>query len=201
MQKINYDKKMQEEIKSLDKDKKPKLLLHACCGPCSTYPIEELKDIFDITIDFYNPNIENEEEFNKRLEELKSFIKDKNIGLEYREYDHNEFLKVAEGLEEEKEGGKRCLKCFKLRLTEAAKRAKDENFDYFTTSLSISPLKNSAVLNTLGEKIGREEDIKYLLSDFKKRNGYKRSVELSKKYNLYRQDYCGCEFSKRDREN
>lgn len=179
---------------------KPKLLLHACCGPCSTYPIEELANIFDITIDFYNPNIENEEEFLKRLEELKSFIKDKNVKLEYLPYNHDEFLEVVKGLENEREGGRRCLECFKLRLEKSAKRAKEEDFDYFTTTLTISPLKNSQVLNQLGQRIGQEYDVQFLPSDFKKRNGYKRSVELSSEYNLYRQDYCGCEFSKIERE-
>ncbi len=197
MIKRNYDREMRDTIKKFNGEQK-KLLLHACCGPCSSYPVTELKDIFDITIDFYNPNIESEEEYQKRLKEIQNFLSGREIDIISTNYDHNEFLEVVKGLEDEPEGGKRCLKCFELRLREAAKRAKELGNDYFTTTLTISPLKNSQVLNKLGEKIGEEEGIKFLPSDFKKRDGYKKSVEISNEYQMYRQNYCGCEFSKRE---
>ncbi len=195
---INYDKKMQEVISSLD-DKKS-LLLHACCAPCASYPVEELEDQFDLTLFFYNPNIKSEEEFDKRLNELKRYSSDHKAKVIKKDYNHNEFLNEVKGLEAIPEGGARCLKCFKLRLMETAKKAKEEGFDYFTTTLTLSPLKNSQNINRIGQEVAQETGTQFLPSDFKKRNGYKRSLELSKEYNLYRQNYCGCEFSLRKEE-
>ena len=195
---MNYQVVLDETLKKLDGKKK--LLLHACCAPCSSYVIEYLSEYFDITILYYNPNIDTEEEFNHRLEELKRFIREfktKNpVKVISLGYDNTEYLDEISGLEEEKEGGSRCYKCFKLRLTKSCIYAKDNNFDYFTTTLTISPLKNSRVLNEIGHDLEQEYGINYLYSDFKKREGYKRSIVLSREYNLYRQDYCGCKFSK-----
>ncbi|MGN1352894.1 MAG: epoxyqueuosine reductase QueH, partial [Bacilli bacterium] len=174
----------------------------ACCAPCSSYVIEYLSNYFDITILFYNPNINNETEYNKRLQELERFVKEfktnnpvKVISLGYN---HDEYLQTVLGLEEEKEGGSRCLKCYRLRLEKTFEYAKQYNFDYVTTTLTISPLKNSQVINKIGSELENIYHINYLYSDFKKKEGYKRSIVLSHEYNLYRQDYCGCEFSKRD---
>ena len=196
---MNYQIVLENTLKSLDKNKK--LLLHACCAPCSSYVIEYLSNYFDITILYYNPNIDTEEEFNKRLNELKRFVQEfkvknpvKVISLGYNQ---EEYLNVIKGLEQEKEGGKRCLKCYKLRLEKSCIYAKENNFDYFTTTLTISPLKNSKILNEIGHELALEYNMPYLYSDFKKKEGYKRSIILSHEYNLYRQDYCGCKFSKR----
>ncbi len=181
------------------------LLLHVCCAPCSSYVLEYLNKYFDITVYFYNPNIDSEEEYRYRADEEKRLIGE--MGLEnsvtYTEgkYFPEEFYLAAKGFENEREGGARCAKCFELRLESAAKRALEGNFDYFTTTLSISPLKNSALLNALGKKMSEKYGVNYLYSDFKKKNGYKRSVELSKKYSLYRQNYCGCSFSKKQAES
>ena len=195
---MNYQVVLDETLKKLDGKKK--LLLHACCAPCSSYVIEYLSEYFDITILYYNPNIDTEEEFNHRLSELKRFVsefKTKNkVEVISLGYDNQEYLDEVEGLEEEKEGGSRCYKCFKLRLTKSCLYAKNNNFDYFTTTLTISPLKNSRILNEIGHDLEQEYGINYLYSDFKKREGYKRSIVLSHEYNLYRQDYCGCKFSK-----
>ena len=196
---MNYQIVLENTLKSLDKNKK--LLLHACCAPCSSYVIEYLSNYFDITILYYNPNIDTEEEFNKRLNELKRFVQEfkvknpvKVISLGYNQ---EEYLNVIKGLEQEKEGGKRCLKCYKLRLEKSCIYAKENNFDYFTTTLTISPLKNSKILNEIGHELELEYNMPYLYSDFKKKEGYKRSIVLSHEYNLYRQDYCGCKFSNR----
>ena len=196
---MNYQIVLENTLKSLDKNKK--LLLHACCAPCSSYVIEYLSNYFDITILYYNPNIDTEEEFNKRLNELERFVQEfkvknpvKVISLGYNQ---EEYLNVIKGLEQEKEGGKRCLKCYKLRLEKSCIYAKENNFDYFTTTLTISPLKNSKILNEIGHELALEYNMPYLYSDFKKKEGYKRSIILSHEYNLYRQDYCGCKFSKR----
>ena len=190
---MNYDKEMLNIIESLDY--KPKLLLHSCCGPCSTSVIEKLKDYFEITVIYYNPNIEPEIEYVKRkLEQLKGLDM---LGIKYVDcdYDNVEFKKICNGLEDEPEGGRRCHKCYLLRLEKVAQIAKQNNFDMFTTTLTVSPYKHSDVLNKIGLNLEKKYDIKYLVSDFKKRNGYKRSIELSKQYNLYRQDYCGCIYS------
>ena len=196
---MNYQLILDETLKNLDGKKK--LLLHACCAPCSSYVIEYLCNYFDITILYYNPNIDTEEEFAKRLSELKRFVsvfETKNkVNVISLGYDNKDYLDSIEGLEEEPEGGSRCYQCFKLRLKKSAIYAKENNFDYFTTTLTISPLKNSKVLNMIGKELEEEYDIPYLYSDFKKREGYKRSIILSHEYNLYRQDYCGCKFSKK----
>lgn len=200
---MNYDLKMEEEIKRVGEGKK--LLLHVCCAPCSSAVLERLGNIFQITIFFYNPNIDTEEEYMKRLNELKKFISIFKTKYEVKLIASNhcseDFKEMAKGLEKEPERGKRCYKCYNLRLTETAKLAKEKGFDYFATSLTLSPYKNSNWLNEIGEKLQSEFQTNYLYSDFKKKNGYKRSIELSKTYNLYRQDYCGCIFSKKEREN
>ena len=195
---MNYQVVLDETLKNLGGKKK--LLLHACCAPCSSYVIEYLSDFFDITILYYNPNIDTVDEFNYRLSELKRFVdgfKTKNkVEVISLGYDSSDYLNEIKGLEGEKEGGRRCLKCFYLRLRKSALYAKENNFDYFTTTLTISPLKNSKVINEIGHELESEFGIKYLYSDFKKREGYKRSIVLSREFNLYRQDYCGCKFSK-----
>lgn len=193
---MNYQLEMEKIISSLKN--KPKLLLHACCGPCSSYVIEYLSEFFDITIYYYNPNIYPENEYVRRKEELEKFLNDfsiHNVKYVEAEYNPNEYYDVISGLENLKEGGNRCFKCYELRLRKSVEYAKKHDFDFFTTTLSISPYKNALKLNEIGSKLESEYGIKYLYSDFKKKNGYKRSLELSKKYNLYRQEYCGCEFS------
>lgn len=200
---MNYQKKLEELIEKLQKDNaKPTLLLHACCAPCSSYCLEYLSKTFDITVLFYNPNIESEMEFNKRVDELIRFIDEcrsiEGVNLEILDYDNSEFYNAVEGLEDEKEGGVRCFKCYELRLRKTAEYAKEHNFEYITTTLTISPHKNSEKINEIGLKVADEYGLKYLLSDFKKNDGFKRSIELSKEYDLYRQSFCGCEFSKRD---
>ena len=194
--KVNYDKVLEELISNLDY--KPKLLLHSCCGPCSSYVITYLIDYFDITVLYYNPNIEPKEEYEKRKKEQIRLIKelDRNVKLLDIDYDNESYRKVITGLESEPEGGKRCHVCYELRLDKTGELAKEKNFEYFGTTLTVSPYKNAQVLNEIGKKLEEKYDIKYLYSDFKKKDGYKKSIELSKKYNLYRQDYCGCEFSK-----
>ena len=181
----------------------PKLLLHACCAPCSSYCIEYLSKYFEITIFYYNPNIDTEKEFNYRYLELEKFIKEfktkypvhlVNVGYLKDEYD-SEVI----GLENEPERGKRCLKCYKLRLSKSFQYAKDNQFDYITTTLTLSPHKNSKVINEIGSELEKIYKVPYLYSDFKKRDGYKRSIILSHEYNLYRQDYCGCKYSRRDK--
>ena len=181
-----------------DKSEKPKLLLHVCCAPCSSYVLEYLSDYFEITLYYYNPNISPEKEYVFRYEELKRLVTEtkSEAKVVLGEYEPERFLEIAKGREEESEGGERCFLCYRLRLSESGKYAKENNFDYFTTTLSISPYKNAEKLNTIGGDIADSLGIKYLYSDFKKKNGYKRSIELSREYGLYRQDYCGCAFSK-----
>lgn len=185
----------------MEEQKKPKLLLHVCCAPCSSSVIEYLKDSFDITLYFYNPNITSKEEYALRLEELKRLVTEmpaaKGISIIEGEYNPDEFLSLALGLEEEKEGGARCYRCYEKRLMNTAEKAKELGFDLFTTTLSVSPYKNAAKLNEIGLKAAKITETEYLVSDFKKKDGYKRSIELSKEYGLYRQDYCGCIYSKR----
>lgn len=202
---INYQKELDKRIEQLQKDKKvPKLLLHSCCAPCSSYILEYLSQYFHITIYYFNPNIYPESEYRIRVQEQKDFIKAiparHKINLIEGEYDTKTFYQITKGLETEKEGGKRCYACYELRLKDTAKIAKELGFDYFTTTLSISPMKNAQTLNEIGETLEQLYDVNYLYSDFKKKNGYKRSVELSREYDLYRQDYCGCIFSMRERE-
>ena len=206
MNKINYQKELDYLIENLVKNEEvPTLLLHSCCAPCSSYVLEYLSQYFKITIFFYNPNIYPMEEYTRRVAEQKGLISEMKVKNEIRfiegKYDTESFYKLTKGLEEEKEGGVRCFNCYELRLNEAAIMAKEKGYDYFTTTLSISPHKNSAKLNEIGKSLSEEHDVKYLYSDFKKKEGYKRSIELSKQYKLYRQDYCGCVFSKNERMN
>ncbi len=192
--KVNYDLVFQDIIKSLDG--KPKILLHSCCGPCSSSVIDTLKDYFDITIYYYNPNIEPKEEYEKRKQEQIRLIKELGyINYIDCDYDNESFKEISKGLEEYKEGGKRCTECFNLRMRNTAIKAKENHFDYFGTTLTVSPHKNSQIINELGSKIEKELKINYLYADFKKHNGYLKSIELSKKYNLYRQNYCGCHYT------
>ena len=183
---------------------KERLLLHVCCAPCSSHVLEVLHNEFDITILFYNPNITDEKEYNKRISELERFVKEAEfahgIQIIKGEYKPEEFFDLAKGLEDEPERGTRCYKCYEKRLEYSAKYAKDYGFDLFTTTLSISPHKNAKWLNEIGEKMGKKYGVSHLCSDFKKKNGYARSIELSKEYNLYRQDYCGCIFSRKEAE-
>ena len=201
---MNYQIVLDKELEKLkDLAVKPKLLLHVCCAPCSSYVLEYLKDYFDITVFYYNPNISSLDEYYKRLNEEKRFVKEypfkEEISIIDGDYDNERFEEEIKGLENEKEGGARCFKCYRLRLSKSAKYARDNNFDYFTTTLTISPYKNANKLNEIGSELEEEYGIKYLYSDFKKKNGYKRSIELSHEYNLYRQDYCGCVYSVRNK--
>lgn len=205
VQKVNYQKELDKIIEKLQKEeKKPRLLLHSCCAPCSSYVLEYLSEFFEITVFYYNPNIYPDDEYVKRVHEQENLIQTMELKLPVRflagQYDKERFYQMAEGLEEVREGGARCFACYELRLRETAQKAREGNYDYFTTTLSISPLKNSQKLNEIGLRVADEFGLEYLVSDFKKKNGYKRSVELSEQYGLYRQDYCGCEFSRRQRE-
>lgn len=200
---MNYNKLMEEQLENINTGST--LLLHACCAPCSSAVLERLSSFFKITIIYYNPNITEEKEYLKRLEELKNFIK--KIKTKYpiniidTRYDPQEFYTIAKGLEKEKERGKRCYECYKLRLEETAKVAKEKNYDFFATTLTLSPYKKTDWINEIGNNLSSKYQTNYLYSDFKKKNGYKRSIELSKEYNLYRQDYCGCIYSKVERLN
>lgn len=200
---MNYNNKMEEIIKEeQEKGNIPSILLHSCCAPCSSHVIDTLTPYFNITIFYYNPNIEPFEEYEKRKEEEKRFIKEypniNKLDIIDCDYDNDKFKSMSKGLEHIPEGGARCIKCYHLRLDATAKKAKELGYDYFGTTLTVSPYKKSDKLNEIGEYLSKEYDIKYLYSDFKKKNGYKHSIELSKKYNLYRQDYCGCIYSVRD---
>lgn len=199
MNKINYQNELDKIIENLG-DKVPRLFLHSCCAPCSSYTLEYLSNYFEITVFYYNPNISPKEEFYKRLLEQKRLIQSlpakHKIELIEGEYNYDDFLKIAKGLENAREGGERCFKCYRLRLEESAKIAKEMGYDYFCTTLSISPLKNSQKINEIGYDVAEKYGISWLPSDFKKREGYKRSIELSREYNLYRQNFCGCVFSK-----
>ena len=200
--KLNYQLELDKVLDSIDKNQKPSLLLHSCCAPCSSYVLEYLSSYFNITILYYNPNIDEEDEFNKRVKELEKLIKLMNLSIKVinNGHRHEDFKEISSGLEDEPEGGKRCFKCYRLRLLESVLYAKKNNFDYFCTTLSISPFKNASKLNEIGFELEKEYGVKYLISDFKKKNGYKRSIELSHIYNLYRQDYCGCIYSKIERD-
>lgn len=202
MNKINYNLEMEKIIKKIDLNNKPKLLLHSCCGPCSSAILERINEYFDIDIFYYNPNIDSSEEFYRRADEQKDLVENlnlKDVDVKVVKYNHDEFLDYVKGFEKYDEGGARCFKCYKQRMERAAVYAKENNYDYFTTTLSISPHKDSQILNKLGGYISEKVGVKYLFSDFKKKNGFKRSVELTDKFNMYRQDYCGCEFSKEQR--
>lgn len=213
----NYSKEL-DEILCKPENKGKKLFLHSCCAPCSSYVLEYLRPFFQITVFYYNPNITEEPEYRHRVEEQKRLICEFNRGLEIEEasesgdepgskdaypihiiegdYSRELFFERVRGLEDCPEGGQRCFVCYELRLWETALRAKEQEADYFTTTLTISPLKNAAKINEIGEQIAGETGVAFLPSDFKKKNGYKRSVELSKEYDLYRQDYCGCIYSR-----
>lgn len=198
----NYQKELDMIIAENEKKGiKPHLLLHACCAPCSSYCLEYLSKYFDITVYYYNPNIYPENEFSKRAEEVRRLITEMKteipVKLEICSFNPDEFYSAVSGLEDCPEGGERCKKCFSLRLGKTAAYAKENGFDYFTTTLTISPLKNAAVLNKAGEEAADKYSVKHLPSDFKKKGGYQRSIVLSKDFGLYRQDYCGCVFSQR----
>ncbi len=180
----------------------PSLLLHACCAPCSSYVLEYLNRFFRITVFFYNPNITSQDEYERRVGEIRRLVHAMPfvhpVTLKEGEYEPGCFFDMCRGLEKEPEGGKRCFGCYRLRLEKTARLARDEGFDYFTTTLSISPLKNAVKLNEIGEELAERYQVRHLPSDFKKRDGFKRSVELSAVYGLYRQNYCGCVYSRRN---
>lgn len=212
MNKTNYQLELEKVIKGLP-DSHRKLFLHSCCAPCSSYCLEYLRQFFEITVFYYNPNISFGEEYRHRVEEQKRLIAELNeeasqntqgclnkIRFEEGPYEPERFFEIAKGLEDCPEGGERCFACYELRLLEAAKKAAEGGYDYFTTTLTISPLKNAQKLNEIGKRLGEEYRVAYLPSDFKKKGGYQRSIELSREHGLYRQDYCGCVFSKRERE-
>lgn len=206
---INYQKELDKIIDGLQREeRRPSLLLHSCCAPCSSYCMEYLNQYFDITIYYYNPNITDEEEYRHRVEEQQRLIQEfPGVKFEEGPYDPDSFFEIAKGLEMVPEGGERCFRCYELRLKQAVEAAKLGGYDYVTTTLTISPLKNSKKLNEIGERLvdqrSREKEsinLSWLPSDFKKKNGYKRSVELSAQYDLYRQNYCGCVYSKEEAE-
>ncbi len=200
---MNYQKELEKLIDRLVAEERvPKLLLHSCCAPCSSYVLEYLSNYFEITVFYYNPNIYPEQEYEKRVKEQQELIRQMPakhpISFVEGPFEKEKFYEMAKGLEDVPEGGARCMKCYEMRLRKTAELAKKERFDYFTTTLSISPLKNAEKLNKIGLHLAEIYEVEYLLSDFKKKNGYKRSTELSREYGLYRQDYCGCEFSVRE---
>jgi len=199
---INYHKLCLEEISKLTNTKK--ILLHSCCAPCSSYVISFLSKYFDITVLYYNPNIAPQEEYEKRKQEQIRLIKtlNSNNKLDFLDcdYDNDIYNNSVKGYENIPEGGSRCHICFNLRLEKTAKLAKTNNYDYFCSTLTVSPHKNSHIINEIGKNISKKYNIKWLYSDFKKNEGFKQSIELSKKYELYRQDYCGCVFSKQAKE-
>lgn len=203
MNRINYQKELDRIIGENERQSRtPVLLLHVCCAPCSSYCLEYLSGYFDIIVYYYNPNISPETEYLFRLREEERYLAESgfkhSVRMTESVYDPQEFFEAVRGLEKEPEGGKRCEACFRLRLEASARKAKELGADYFTTTLTISPLKNAALLNRIGAEMGEKFGVAWLPSDFKKREGYKRSIELSRMYNLYRQNYCGCIFSKRD---
>ena len=191
---INYQKELDKIISRLDN--KPTLALHSCCGPCSSYVLEYLTQYFDVTLFFYNPNIHPESEYNKRLFEQIRLCDILGVGTVECDYDPQNYFEFVKGLENDKEGGARCDKCFEMRLDYTARLAKQKGFTYLATTLTVSPHKNAPLINDIGEKIAKNHGILWLPSDFKKKGGYHRSIELSKEYDLYRQNYCGCIFSK-----
>ena len=209
----NYQKELDKIIEDIGagNESAPSLFLHSCCAPCSSYVLEYLRQYFRITVFYYNPNISMEEEYRKRVSEQKRLIaaynaevsgenRGYNIEIMEGDYEPESFYEIARGLEQCPEGGERCFACYELRLRETAERAQAGNYDYFATTLSISPLKNAVKLNEIGERLAAEYSVKWLPSDFKKKGGYQRSIELSREYDLYRQDYCGCIYSREERE-
>lgn len=204
-QKINYQKLCEEEIsKASAGERVPSVLLHSCCAPCSSYCIEYLSQYFRVTVFYYNPNIYPDSEYYHRVKEQQEFINrfpaKYPVGFIEGDFDTQEFYKAAKGLEQEPERGARCTECFKLRLGRTAEVASEKRFDYFTSTLTISPMKDAALLNQIGSEMGEVHGVKWLPSDFKKKNGYLRSCELSREYGIYRQDYCGCVFSYNERQ-
>lgn len=202
MNKINYQLELDKIIEQITKEGRvPTLLMHSCCAPCSSYCLSYLAEFFKITIFYYNPNISPREEYEKRVQEQIRLIQELpvkySISFAEGRYDPQRFYDMAKGLEETPEGGARCFQCYEMRQREAAIYAKEHGFDYFTTTLSVSPHKNAQKLNEIGQQLAKEYQIPYLVSDFKKKGGYLKSIELSREYDLYRQNYCGCEFSKR----
>ncbi len=203
--KRNYQRELDKILEGLaEADATPRLLLHSCCAPCSSYVLEYLSQYFKITVFYYNPNITDGAEYEKRVEEQRRLIGElpTKHPVDFMEgaWEPERFYDLAHGLEDCPEGGERCRRCIGLRLLEAARVATEGGYDYFTTTLTISPLKNAQVINTLGERLATDDPCAaYLVSDFKKRDGYKRSIELSREYDLYRQNYCGCEYSKRNK--
>lgn len=198
MNAVNYDKRMQEELRGAQ-DKR--LLLHSCCAPCSSHCLSELSPQIGVTVFYYNPNLDCAEEYEKRKREQIRFLREMGLA-DFLDCDYapEDYISAVRGLEEEKEGGARCAVCFRLRLERTAREAKARGFDYFATTLTVSPLKNAKLINTIGFAVAEEVGVPYLPSDFKKRGGYLHSVRLSEEYGLYRQDYCGCAFSKAERE-
>ena len=201
MPSVNYQKQLDELLRQLpEKESKKKLLLHSCCAPCSSYVLAYLNKYFNITVFYYNPNITNKEEYLKRKQEQIRLISElpaiNKINILDADYNPEKFFEISKGLENCREGGERCFKCYKLRLEATAKAAKENSFNYFCTTLTISPLKNAQKINEMGQMLGDEYQISFLPSDFKKKEGFKKSIELSSQYNLYRQNYCGCIYSK-----
>ena len=204
--KVNYQKELEKTLAALEKEGRvPTLLLHACCAPCSSYVLEYLSSYFRITVLFYNPNISEASEYEKRKEELKRMIDSMPVRypVQYKgcEYSPKEFYQKVPDRASDQEGGESCFLCYRFRLEESAKAAAAGDFDYFTTTLSISPLKNAGKLNEIGRELSEQYGVPYLFSDFKKKNGYKRSIELSAEYGLYRQNFCGCIFSKKEAQS
>ncbi len=202
--KVNYQRMLDETISGLQREGRvPSLLLHACCAPCSSYVLEYLSQYFSITVLYYNPNIFPKEEYDKRAKELQRLVSElptlHPVTVMVGDYEPESFYEIARGLEQAPEGGERCFRCYRLRLEKAAGAAAAGGFDYFTTTLSISPLKNAEKLNLIGKELSLKYGVDYLYSDFKKKNGYKRSTELSQEYRLYRQDFCGCVYSYEER--
>ena len=201
MQNKNYQQELDKIVAKLQKEgKRPSLLLHACCAPCSSYCVEYLSKYFDITLYYYNPNIESEEEYEKRYQEFIKIYERFNVKAIKAEYNPDEFYTAIKGYEDCKEGGDRCTICYKLRLEAALEYAKANNYEYFASTLSISPYKDADRLNAIGYEISEGEPVLYLVNDFKKKGGYLRSTVLSKEMGLYRQDYCGCIYSKAEKE-
>ena len=196
---MNYDLEMEKQMSNLEEG--DNLLLHACCAPCSSAVLNRLANFFKISIFYYNPNITEEEEYQERINELKRFVSEFKtkypVEIIEGNYEPEKFMEMAKGLEKEPERGKRCYKCYELRLEETAKIAEELGFNNFATTLTLSPHKNANWINEIGEKLDKKYNSNYLYSDFKKKEGYKKSIELSKEYNLYRQDYCGCIYSKK----
>ena len=197
MRVTNYDKEMEKILSACENaGNTVKVLLHSCCAPCSTACLERLKGRADVAVYYFNPNLDSQKEFDLRASEQKRLCESLGVDCIIEEFDKSKFLTAVKGLENEMEGGKRCAVCFYLRLKKTAEKAKELGYDYFTTTLTVSPLKNAEKLNSIGKKVEEQTGVKFLPTDFKKRNGYLRSIELSKEYALYRQNYCGCEFSK-----